>query len=254
MSLPGAWWRRQRFNPGPLGWVANPFYFVRRGLWREIGELARAFTGEVLDVGCGRKPYRELVPAARYVGVDIDTTELRALGAADVFYDGHKLPFPNESFDAILCSEVLEHIFTPAEFLGEIRRVLRPGGLILITAPFAWDEHSQPYDFARYSSFGLRHVIETAGYEIVVQHKTCADGRALVQLATAYLYKVVRGRHRLINLFSQLLLIAPVNMLGGLFARLLPSNPDFYLDNVVLARKPGLPSNLDAGHARGGGA
>ena len=77
-----------------------------------------------------------------------------------------------------------------------------------------------------------------AGVEIVGQRKTCADGRALVQLASAYVYKVTRSRHRVLNLLSQLLLIAPVNLVGGLGAWLVPANPDFYLTNVVLARRP----------------
>lgn len=233
------WWWQEQFTPGPLGLVVNPFFFARRGLLDGMRGSFRYLQGDVLDVGCGRTPYRAYVPAARYVGLDLDTPELRELGGADLFYDGGEFPVADGSFDAVLCSQVLEHIFTPAEFLAEIRRVLRPGGVLLLTTPFAWDEHSQPHDFGRYSSYGLHHVLEGSGYEIVTQLKTCADGRALVQLAAAYLYKVVRCRHRLVNLLSQLLLIAPVNVLGGLLAWLLPANPDFYLDNVVLARKPG---------------
>jgi SAM-dependent methyltransferase len=230
-------WQKELFEPGWLGLLVNPFYFARRGLLREMQGFFPEFTGEVLDVGCGRKPYRAFVPARHYVGLDLDTPELRELGGADLFYAGGKFPVADESFDAVLCSQVLEHIFAPTEFLAEIRRVLRPGGVLLLTTPFAWDEHSQPHDFGRYSSFGLRHVLEGAGLEIVAQRKTCADGRALVQLASAYVYKVVHSRHRLLNWLSQLLLIAPVNVIGGLLAWLLPANPDFFLDNVVLARR-----------------
>jgi len=231
-------WEKERFEPSWLGLLVNPFYFLRRDMLRELRGFFPRLTGGVLDVGCGRKPYRAHVPAAHYVGLDLDTPELRAMGAADIFYAGGNFPLADGSFDAVLCSEVLEHIFAPAEFLGEIRRVLRPGGMLLLTTPFAWDEHSQPYDFGRYSSFGLRHVLESAGFDIVAQRKTCADGRALVQLASAYVYKVTRSRHRWLNLLGQLLLIAPVNVVGGLGAWLLPANPDFYLSNVVLARKP----------------
>lgn len=247
------WWWRQQFVPGAPALLLNPFFFARRGLVEGMREFMPQLNGEVLDVGCGRKPYRHLVPAARYVGLDLDTPELRALGAADIFYEGGAIPVAAESFDGVLCSQVLEHIFAPAEFLGEINRVLRPGGRLLLTTPFAWDEHSQPFDFGRYSSFGLCHVLEAAGYEVVAQRKTCADGRALVQLTSAYLYKRVHGRNRALNIFSQLVLIAPVNVIGGLLAWLLPANPDFYLDNVVLARKlPRRSSSADGND--GGGA
>jgi SAM-dependent methyltransferase len=160
------------------------------------------------------------------------------MGEADLFYDGGRIPVEDAQFDAVICSQVLEHVFTPTEFLAELHRVLRPGGLLLLTTPFVWDEHSQPYDFGRYSSFGLRHVIEEAGFRVCEQRKTCADSRALVQLGSAYVYKLVHGRNRLVNRLTQVLLIAPVNIIGGLVALVIPGNPDFYLDNVVLARKP----------------
>jgi SAM-dependent methyltransferase len=233
-----AWRRRQHYHPGPLGWVVNPFYFARRGLRREVGALAGSLTGDVLDVGCGSKPYRDLVPAARYVGLDVDSPFTRKVGVADVFYDGKIFPMADASFDGVICSEVLEHVFTPEVFLGEIHRVLRPGGPLLLTVPFVWDEHEQPHDFARYSSFGLRALLERAGFELLEHHKSVADSRALFQLASAYLYKITVTRSRALNFLAQLALIAPVNLAGVLVGRVLPGNADFYLDNIVLARKP----------------
>jgi SAM-dependent methyltransferase len=231
-------WRRQQYEPSRwLGWLANPFFFARRGLRRELAPLLRQLEGDVLDVGCGRKPYRHLVPAARYVGLDVDSAVTRTLAAADFFYDGTKFPFADGSFDGALCSQVLEHVFTPETFLVEISRVLRPGGTLVLAVPFVWDEHEQPHDFARYSSFGLRSLLERAGFEVLEQRKSCADSRVIVQLASAYLYKVTRSRSRWLNLFAQLFLIAPVNLIGGVVAAVLPSNRDLYLDNVVLARK-----------------
>ncbi len=238
MSSLRAWRQRQWFNPGPLGWLVNPFYFARRGLRREVGALAGALTGDVLDVGCGRKPYRDLVPAVRYVGLDVDSPVTRALGAADILYDGGNFPVADATFDGVLCSEVLEHVFTPEVFLGEIHRVLRPGGHLLLTVPFVWDEHEQPHDFARYSSFGLRALLGRAGFEVVEQRKSVADSRALFQLASAYLYKITLTRSHRLNAFTQLGLIAPVSLAGIMAGRVLPNNADFYLDNIVLARKP----------------
>lgn len=220
-----------------LAWTVNPFCFARRGLLLGLGEFFPQLQGRVLDVGCGQKPYQSLVPALEYVGVDIESEVTRRLRAADVFYDGRRLPFGDRSFDGVLCSQVLEHVFTPAEFLQEIHRVLRPGGVLLLATPFAWDEHEQPHDFARYSSFGLKALLERHGFEVTVQRKTCADFRAVVQLASGALYKVTRTRHRGLNLLVQLALIAPVNALGGLLALILPRNEDFYLDNIVLARR-----------------
>jgi len=70
-------------------------------------------------------------------------------------------------------------------------------------------------------------------------HKSTPDSRALFQLASAYLYKVTLTRSRVLNWLAMLALMAPVNLLGLLLGPLLPANPDLYLDNIVLARKPG---------------
>ncbi len=236
-ALRRRWWREQ-YEPTWLGLLINPFYFARRGLLDGLRPLFAELRGDVLDVGCGCKPYRALVPAARYTGLDVDTPFTRQVGTAEVFYDGKIFPLPDGSFDGVLCSQVLEHVFTPEAFLGEIRRVLRPGGVLVLTVPFMWDEHEQPHDYARYSSFGLRALLERAGFEVVSQRKSMADVRAVVQLMSASIYKAVVTPNKWVNLATQLALIAPVNVLGGCLAAVLPRQEDLYLDNVVLARKP----------------
>lgn len=235
-ALHRRFWREQ-YEPTWLGLLINPFYFARRGLLTELRPLFAELKGEVLDVGCGNKPYRALVPATTYTGLDVDTPFTRKVGAAEVFYDGKTFPLPDAAFDGVLCSQVLEHVFEPEAFLGEIRRVLRPGGTLVLAVPFMWDEHEQPHDFGRYSSFGLRALLERSGFEIVVQKKSMADVRALAQLASAWLYKVVATRNKWVNLLTQLFLIAPVNVLGAVAGVVSPRSEDFFLDNVVLARR-----------------
>lgn len=231
-------WQREQFDPGVLGVFVNPFYFARRGLVSELRALFPQLTGEVLDVGCGRKPYKAMIPAARYIGVDVDSPVTRELASADVYYDGRTLPFADASFDGVLCSQVLEHVFTPESFVAELHRVLRPSGRLLLTVPFVWDEHEQPYDFARYSSFGLRALLERNGFEVIQQRKSVADARALAQLANAWVFKTTRSSSRVLNLLTQVVLMAPVTLLGLMAGVVLPRNDDFYLDNVVLARRP----------------
>lgn len=234
-------WQKEQFDPGWLGWLVNPFVIARRGLRRELATLLPRLGGDVVDVGCGRKPYRALVAASSYVGVDVDTPVTRALGAADRLYDGRTLPLADASCDGALCSQVLEHVFTPDEFLREIGRVLRPGGLLVLAVPFAWDEHEQPHDFARYSSFGLRALLERNGFVVLEQRKSVAHAGAVAQLAAAWLFKATRTRHRALNFLAQLAFIAPVSLLGGLAGILLPRNEDFYLDNLVLAQRRAAP-------------
>src|SRR5215213_8673314 len=129
--------KQQSFQPGFAAVFSNTFLFIRRGLYRNIRELAPGLQGRLLDFGCGRKPFQNLFNVAEYVGVDVEQTgHEHSNSKVDVFYNGTALPFENASFDALFCSEVLEHVFNPDEILPEINRVLKPGAKALFTVPF----------------------------------------------------------------------------------------------------------------------
>jgi SAM-dependent methyltransferase len=227
--------RSQQFQPGLMGVFVNPFFLARRQLWREIAAARDQLSGRLLDVGCGSQPYRPLFAACIYTGLDIDSPRTRALAVADAFYDGHRFPFDDACFDAVLCNQVLEHVFNPAEFLSEVRRVMTPGARLLLTVPFVWDEHEQPWDYARYSSFGLRALLERHGFRVLRQRKLMADSSLLFQLAIAYIYKVAPTRSAYFNLLITGLLFAPLSLFGLLAGALLPKNEDLFLDQLVVA-------------------
>ncbi len=227
----------ERFSPGVLGLFINPFYFARKGLYRELGLLSRKLSGKLLDVGCGSKPYRRSFSVTDYIGLEVDTPRNRAAGYADAFYDGKTFPFGKEDFDSVFASQVLEHVFEPNEFLGEIRRVLKPGGRLLLTVPFVWDEHEQPHDYARYSSFGLAHLLSKNGFRVTESRKSVTTVAVVFQMLNAYLYKKTATKSLYLNLIFTLVLMAPWNILGMVFAWILPKNTDLYLDNVILAEK-----------------
>jgi SAM-dependent methyltransferase len=229
--------QKQQFEPGFWGLWINPFYHSRRGLRKAIAELSLNLKGKLLDVGCGRKPYRDMFLTDDYVGLEIDTPENRERGHAEYFYDGHTFPLPSNGFDGVICNQVLEHVFTPDQFLSEIHRVLNPAGLLLLTVPFVWDEHEQPWDYARYSSFGLKILLEKNGFVIMKHEKINADVRVLFQLVNAYLQKVLWTKSKVLNLLICVTVMAPFNILGVLLYKVLPSNPDLYLDQAILARK-----------------
>jgi SAM-dependent methyltransferase len=226
------------FDPTLLGIFVNPFFLTRRALARSMRKLAGSVQGRVLDVGCGQKPYMQMFDVTEYVGVEIDTPENRAQRKpADVFYDGRHLPFGEAEFDTVVCNQVLEHVFEPETFVAELCRVLKPNGALVLTVPFVWDEHEQPFDYARYSSFGLRHLLSKHGFELTDHAKTLADASALCQLGNAYLFKILRTRWLLVNILITTVIMAPISLWGLLLSRVLPANADLYLDNVVVARK-----------------
>jgi SAM-dependent methyltransferase len=236
-----ALYKRQRFLVNPLSVLINPFFFNRRGLLRGIRKFAPKLEGTLLDFGCGSKPYRELFTVKEYIGVDMEQTghahlkeERRSI---DVFYDGKTIPFGNEHFDCVFSSEVFEHVFNLDDMLDEINRVVKPGGLALFTVPFVWNEHEVPYDFGRYSAFGLHHLMQKHGFEVIELYKTTHFAEVLTQLWMLYLHSLLYTSNKYVNLLINAVFIAPFTLLGLVLTPLLPKNRSLYLNSVIFARK-----------------
>ncbi|RYZ66412.1 MAG: class I SAM-dependent methyltransferase [Proteobacteria bacterium] len=155
-----------------MDWVDLQFTYVVDGLAR----YAPRARGKLLDVGCGDKPYEYLFTphVDEYIGVEYSSTyELTAAGArnkADVLYDGEKLPFEDASFDTVINVQVLEHTPHPQRLLSEIGRVLKPGGVLILSAPFSFRLHEEPHDYFRYSPHGMRELMGNAGISIEEIH------------------------------------------------------------------------------------
>jgi SAM-dependent methyltransferase len=224
-------------SPSWVSLFINPFYFARKGLYRSIKAIAPQITGRTLDVGCGSKPYKFLYNSSEYIGLEIDTKENKSLKDADYYYDGNNFPFNDNDFDSIVANEVFEHVFNPDNFLNEINRILKTDGKLFMTIPFVWDEHEQPFDYARYSSYGIKSILEKHGFAIVEQRKSVSDIRVIFQLLNLYTFKKLVSKNGMINLLVTLIFIAPINILGSLINLILPLNSDLYLDNIILARK-----------------
>jgi SAM-dependent methyltransferase len=226
------------FNPGIVGLITNPFYIARRGLYKNLKSAGSSITGRTLDVGCGTKPYEKLFNSSEYIGLEYDTGIDSEKKKADYYYDGKTFPFGNEEFESVVINQVLEHVFTPDELLQEIRRVLKIKGTLLLTVPFVWDEHEQPYDYARYSSFGIKFLIEKNGFKIKRLKKSVADFSVIIQLVNDYLYKKSRNNF-ILKQITLLFLIFPLNVAGLILSKILPANEDLYLDNIIVAEKVG---------------
>ncbi len=141
-----------------------------------LTRLAPQASGRLLDVGCGDKPYEHIfLPfVSEYIGVEHEvtfgSTSALSRGKADVLYDGLRLPFADESFDTVLSVQVLEHTPDPEALIADMARVLRPDGLMILTAPFSFRLHEQPHDYFRFSPHGLRVLCERAGFQIEEIH------------------------------------------------------------------------------------
>lgn len=230
------YYRRQMFFPGLTGLLLNPFYLARKGLVDHLTNLSRFVRGRTLDIGCGTKPYEKCFNASQYVGLEINSASKQSLFHTDVRYDGYAIPFRDNVFDSVLAFQVLEHVFEPDIFFGEIRRVLKPDGILLLTVPFIWEEHEKPNDFARYSSFGLDYLLNKQRFHVLQTEKTMAGFRTALQVINICLYKrFSKNKRPFRNLFVAFFLTGPINIIGTLFGKSVSTNGDLYLDNLVLA-------------------
>ena len=134
-------------------------------------------------------------------------------------------------------SEVFEHIFNLEEIINELHRVVKTRGILVITVPFVWDEHEIPYDFARYTSFGIEHLLNAGGFKVIKIEKTTNYVETVFQMWNAYISQFVFPSNRLLKALLTPFFIAPVTIVGIIASIVLPKNLNFYNNNIVVAQK-----------------
>lgn len=153
--------------------------FLERGKFQDIGRwyvtrfverVARSLPAGtlLLDAGAGECVYKRLFPHCVYKAIDLAVGESRwNYGSLDYVGPLHDMPIETAAFDAVLCTQVLEHLEWPRESVQEMHRVLKDGGKLFVTVPMAQNEHQAPHDYFRYTSFGLASVCRQAGFSSV---------------------------------------------------------------------------------------
>lgn len=229
---------------GYLQYVAlltNPFYFERKNLYFHLKELSGQLKGRILDFGCGAKPYRHFFEGCdEYIGCDIEASgHSHQMETIDVYYNGKTIPFEDGEFDGVFSSEVFEHIFNLEEILCELHRCLRERGLMLVSVPFVWNEHEVPYDFGRYTSFGLRDLLERNGFAVLEMRKASSWIETVFQMVMEYLRFQFSQRvhNKRMLLLLQIIFIFPVALVGVGCNLFFPDNDSFYSNLIVLCEK-----------------
>jgi len=152
---------RERLQPQP----GDLLYLHLSDLRLAMQRVATNEAVRVLDFGCGGSPYRSLFPQAQYLRADIaGTPELDLVIPTDT--PDLRLAAPDQSFDLVLSSQVLEHVPSSEAYLRECRRLLRPGGRLVLTTHGIYEDHGCPADYLRWTDSGLTRAVGAAGFKV----------------------------------------------------------------------------------------
>ena len=175
--------------------------------------------GVTLDVGGSRAPYRHLVPHTKYLTLDVDPKK-----KPDLCCDLHDVKWESEYFDTIIATEVLEHLYDPKKAIGEIYRLLKPRGTVLLSTRFIHPIHGSPHDYYRFTAEGLAHLFsEFTDVEVIPL------GNRILALWLLATHNHLRGKTKRLTLA-----LMPVTRL---IAKLKIDNTLMPLGYLVVARK-----------------
>ncbi len=130
-------------------------------IYSDIKKELPLFRGEILDIGCGQSPYRYLLNKneTKYKGIDVvEASSFDYINNDITVFNGEIIPFKDNTFDAIICTEVLEHVFNYQILIDEMLRVSKTGAKLIITIPFSARYHYIPYDYFRYTPSALEKI------------------------------------------------------------------------------------------------
>ena len=176
------------------GFIEIPFssgnldrYLIRTTIINAIKEVLPRLKGRLLDLGCGKMPYKNYIlrnsEVDQYTGLDIEgALKYDSRIKPDFTWDGRHIPFEADFFDCIFATEVLEHCPEPETVLKEALRVLKPGGIFFFTVPFLWNLHEVPHDEYRYTPFALERHLKGSGFTVESITATGGWHSALAQM------------------------------------------------------------------------
>lgn len=182
-------------------------------IYRSLREPLAGLSGKLLDVGCGNSPFRPLLnpTTSSYQGIDVKEAESFGYQNPDtIYYDGDTIPFPDASFDALLCTEVLEHVANPTKIIQEMHRVLKPGACGYITIPWSARFHYQPHDYHRYTPSML-----TALFSVFTACKISPRGTDFTSIASKVVVAYIRNLVRMKPSSVPAIVLLPFRLFGA---------------------------------------
>ena len=204
-------------------------YSATTKLFRVLRPLLIQLKGSVLDVGCGQATYKDLLTGAeKYVGLETDPDS----GADIIIKPGESWPVADKSYDNIIALQVLEHVDDINTVLGEINRVIKPHGTLIISIPFIYNEHGSPDDYRRLTVRGLHALLEK-DYDSIEVTKIGGIGTTLTILFLNFCVKYRPTRVVIPFVFPVWLVVCLVLNVTALILDK-ADNTEMFYNNIVL--------------------
>lgn len=228
---------KEKFNPSFFSIFYHPFYFVRKEIFAFLESNSNFLSGNLLDFGGGSKPYQDLFKNSQnYFSIEVLSNKENL--KSDIYYNGSELPFADNTFDSILCTEVFEHVEKLDDVIDELYRVLKPGGRMIVTTPFMCMEHEMPYDFRRFSFNGLSNLMKKNNFKILQSQKLLNNFHVFFQTLNFYICQVfLKKKTKYLKYIIYFFLAGPINFLSLFFNFFLPKADEMYFGTGMVVEK-----------------
>jgi ubiquinone/menaquinone biosynthesis C-methylase UbiE len=220
---------KERVTPS----LTSSRYLALRFLSSHIKEIAESSSNnranlKILDVGCGIKPYSMYFKSREELYVGTDKRVTSNFKVVDVKAMAEMLPFNENSFDIVLCTQVLEHSLSPKKTLQEIYLVLKKDGLLILSTHGTWIEGHETPDLWRWTISGMKKVLSCTGF-IILKSYSMNPFETLIQICLFYIPETKISKYVVYPCFN-----AVAKMLSNIFPK---KAPNFSAIHIVSAAK-----------------
>lgn len=223
----------------PALYLTHMSYLNNRQLKKSILKSIPYIHGKCVDIGSGNSPYKKFIlkNVSEYIAVDKGSVHQHMFQTSkEKFLDADikNLPLDDKSVDTILLTQVLEHIDEPFKALDEVKRVIKDDGIIILSVPFIYHAHATPYDYYRFSEYGLKKICETYNFEIIEFHYQGYLGTTIFSILNGFIWELASKYKYLRNfiLLPLLLIIFSINNCFGMLLdkiKLKNFTPNFWM-------------------------
>ncbi len=177
---------------------------MRRDLHKQFRQFFEQYMpadAVVYDIGCGQKPFAALLEGkvSKHIGVDLADGFYQP-DQVDLIGTAYDVPAPDGIADAVILSQVIEHLETPLLAVQEAHRLLKPGGLVFLSFPFLYPQHAPPRDYLRFTEFYLANKIAGEDFDIVESSRLGGYWYLMGMYSAMYLQELDRGALKMTRL------------------------------------------------------